>query len=80
MFFLGQKELGEKTGNKLYDDLNELSDLAFWQIVYWAAMNPRLRNNARNNLNPKPADTKSIAQKALLPKIQKIMDGWSQED
>ncbi len=61
MFFFGQKELGAETGNQLYDDLNMATDMAVSQIMCFAAMNPRLYGNAKNNLTPKKPTSVSSA-------------------
>ena len=51
MFFMGEKELWEDTGNELYDSLNDVTNMAALQILFLAAVTPGLWQNANNNLH-----------------------------
>lgn len=50
MFAAGKKGLGEATGNKYYDSIKQYAEIASWQIAFIGAMNPRLYENASNNI------------------------------
>ena len=50
MFVRGEKELGEATGNQVYDTIKDFTEFASWQAVFCAAMNPRLYQNIDDNL------------------------------
>lgn len=54
MFVTEKKELGELTGNGVYDTIKGATSMATLQLVFMAAMHPGLYDNANNNFKSTP--------------------------